>query len=220
MPGYQVKTETIALGGTDWHMRCLIDDQQFNDTHHAAADIGLPSAGWSHFGQVWPSSRVLALAMLTHPLAGLRVLEIGAGLALASLVMHRRGADVTVSDWHPLTEEFLKHNLALNDLGPLPYQAGNWESVAATDNPALGCFDLIVGSDLLYERQQPAQLAAFIHRHAAVGAQIVIVDPDRGNRAAFGRDMGMLGFVLTMQAANRQLEDGAAYKGRFLRFTR
>ena len=220
MPGYQVKTETIALGGTDWHIRCLIDDQQFNDTHHAAAVIGLPSAGWSHFGQVWPSSRVLALAMLTHPLAGLRVLEIGAGLALASLVMHRRGANVTVSDWHPLTEEFLKHNLGLNDLGPLPYQAGNWESEAATDNPALGCFDLIVGSDLLYERQQPAQLAAFIHRHAAVGAHIVIVDPDRGNRAAFGRNMEMLGFVLTMQAADRQLEDGTAYKGRFLSFKR
>ena len=47
MPGYQVKTETIALGGTDWHIRCLIDDQQFNDTHHAAANIGLPLAGWS-----------------------------------------------------------------------------------------------------------------------------------------------------------------------------
>ena len=220
MPGYQVKTETITLGGTDWHIRCLLDDQQYTDPRHAAADIGLPSAGWSHFGQVWPSSRVLALAMLTHPLAGLRVLEIGAGLALASLVMHRRGADVTVSDWHPLTEDFLRHNLVLNGLGPMPYQAGNWESVAATDNHALGLFDLIVGSDLLYERQQPAQLAAFIHRHAAVGAQIVIVDPDRGNRAAFGRDMGLLGFVLTMQAAERQLEDGTAYKGRFLRFER
>ena len=43
---------------------------------------------------------------------------------------------------------------------------------------------------------QPAQLAAFIHRHAAVGAQIVIVDPDRGNRAAFGRDMGLLGLTV------------------------
>jgi predicted nicotinamide N-methyase len=158
--------------------------------------------------------------MLTHPIAGLRVLEIGAGLALASLVMHRRGADVTVSDWHPLTEEFLRHNLALNGLGPLPYQAGNWESTAATDNPALGRFDLIVGSDLLYERQQPAQLAAFIFRHAAPAAVVIIVDPDRGNRPAFGRDMAALGFTLTMLSAARTLEDGVAYKGRFLTFTR
>jgi predicted nicotinamide N-methyase len=220
MPGYQVRTETLSLGGKDWHIRRLIDDQQYTDTQHHAADIGLPPAGWSHFGQVWPSSRVLALAMLTHPIAGLRVLEIGAGLALASLVMHRRGGDVTVSDWHPLTEEFLQYNLMLNGLGPIPYQAGNWESTAATDNPALGRFDLIVGSDLLYERQQPAQLAAFIFRHATPKAVVIIVDPDRGNRAAFGRDMAALGFTLSMQAADRQLENGESYKGRFLSFTR
>jgi predicted nicotinamide N-methyase len=220
MPGYQVRTETLSLGGEDWHIRRLIDDQQYTDTQHHAADIGLPPAGWSHFGQVWPSSRVLALAMLAHPIAGLRVLEIGAGLALASLVMHRRGGDVTVSDWHPLTEEFLQHNLMLNGLGPMPYQAGNWESTAATDNPALGRFDLIVGSDLLYERQQPAQLAAFIFRHATPKAVVIIVDPDRGNRVAFSRDMAALGFTLSMQAADRQLEDGESYKGRFLSFTR
>lgn len=220
MPGYQVRTETLRLGGDNWHIRRLIDDQQYTDTDHRAADMGLPPSGWSHFGQVWPSSRVLALAMLTYPLAGLRVLEIGAGLALASLVMHRRGADVTVSDWHPLTEEFLAHNLRLNDLGPLPYEAGNWESTAATDNPALGRFDLIVGSDLLYERQQPAQLAAFIFRHATPAAVVIIVDPDRGNRAAFGRDMAAIGFALHMAPADRTLEDGVAYKGRFLTFTR
>ena len=220
MPGYQVRTETISLGGDDWHIRRLVDNQQYSDSDNKAVNIGLPSAGWSHFGQVWPSSRVLALAMLTHPIAGLRVLEIGAGLALTSLVMHRRGADVTVSDWHPLTEEFLLHNLELNGLAALPYQAGNWESTAATDNPALGRFDLIVGSDLLYERQQPAQLAAFIFRHATPHAVVIIVDPDRGNRAAFGRDMASLGFTLAMHSAERQLEDGEAYKGRFLTFTR
>ncbi len=220
MPGYQVRTETLHLGGDDWHIRRLLDDQQYHDANHSAANMGLPPSGWSHFGQVWPSSRVLALDLLTYPLLGLRVLEIGAGLALSSLVMHRRGADVTVSDWHPLTEVFLGHNLALNGLGPLPYQAGNWESTAATDNPALGLFDLIVGSDLLYERQQPAQLAAFIFRHAAPAAVVIIVDPDRGNRSAFGRDMAALGFTLTMRAADRMLEDGVAYKGRFLHFAR
>lgn len=220
MPGYQVRTETLSLGGEDWHIRRLIDDQQYTDTQHHAADIGLPPAGWSHFGQVWPSSRVLALAMLTHPIEGLSVLEIGAGLALASLVMHRRGGNVTVSDWHPLTEAFLQHNLMLNGLGPMPYQAGNWESTAATDNPALGRFDLIVGSDLLYERQQPAQLAAFIFRHATPRAVVIIVDPDRGNRVAFSRDMAALGFKLSMQVADRQLENGESYKGRFLSFTR
>ena len=53
-----------------------------------------------------------------------------------------------------------------------------------------------------------------------MSAVVIIVDPDRGNRAAFGRDMAALGFTLSMAAADRTLEDGKAYKGRFLTFTR
>jgi predicted nicotinamide N-methyase len=216
MHGYQVKTETLTLGGQPWHIRSLMDSQQVASAGDGSADIGIPEAGWGHFGQVWPSARVLALAMQSHAIDGKRILEIGAGLALASLVMHRRGADVTVSDWHPLTEQFLQANLLLNGLGPLPYLSGNW----ATENPALGRFDLIVGSDLLYERQQPEQLAGFIGRHATPGAEVLIVDPDRGNRAAFGHAMARQGFTLTMCPALRWLEDATPYKGRFLHLQR
>jgi methylase of polypeptide subunit release factors len=53
-------------------------------------------------------------------------LELGCGLALASLVIHRRGGDVTASDCHPLTEAFLKENLRLNHLPPMKYRTGNW----------------------------------------------------------------------------------------------
>ena len=74
MPGYQVKTETVTLGGVDWHMRCLLDTQQYADPVNTSGALGIPPAGWSLFGQVWPSARVLALAMQTHALAGQRVL--------------------------------------------------------------------------------------------------------------------------------------------------
>jgi hypothetical protein len=47
-------------------------------------------------------------------LEGKRILEVGAGLALASLVVHRRGGDITASDYHPLIPDFLKENLRLN----------------------------------------------------------------------------------------------------------
>jgi predicted nicotinamide N-methyase len=216
MPGYQVKTETLLLGDTPWQIRSLMDTQQYADPQNTSGDMGIPPAGWSLFGQVWPSARVLALAMVSYPLHGQRVLEIGAGLALSSLVLHSRGADVTVSDWHPLAESFLLENLRLNGLGPMRYATGNW----ATANPWLGRFDLILGSDLLYERQHPAQLAGFIDRHAAAGCEVIVVDPDRSNRAAFGQEMAALGYGLTMRAADRQLEDGEAYKGRFLTFRR
>ena len=220
MPGYQVRHQTVTIGGRDYAIRSLLDNQQYADPQGEAEDTGMGASGWPLFGQVWPSARVLALAMDSHDIAGKRILEIGAGLALASLVIHRRGGDITVSDWHPLTADFLQQNLQANSLSPLPVHAGNWSVDDADGASGLGRFDLIIGSDVLYERQQPAQLARFIDQHAALGAEVLIVDPDRGNRSAFGREMALLGFGLTMASAERLLENGDAFKGRFLHLRR
>lgn len=220
MPGYEVRQQTVNIGGLDYDVRSLLDNQQYADPLGSAEDAGMGASGWPLFGQVWPSARVLALAMHSHAIEGKRILEIGAGLALASLVIHRRAGDVTVTDWHPLTETFLQENLLANGLGPLPYQAGNWALDDASGASGLGRFDLIIGSDVLYERQQPAQLARFIDQHATLHAEIIIVDPDRSNRSAFCREMAALGYRLTMRTADRFLEGGEAYKGRFLTFER
>jgi len=219
MPGYQVKHQTVTIGGLDYQIRSLLDNQQYADPEGAAEDTGMGASGWPLFGQVWPSAQVLALSMHSHDIVGKRILEIGAGLALASLVIHRRGGDITVTDWHPLTEDFLHQNLQSNGLGPLPYQAGNWALDDASGASGLGRFDLIIGSDVLYERQQPAQLARFIDQHASAEAEVIIVDPDRGNRSAFCREMAALGYGLTMAPADKTLESGETYKGRFLTFS-
>ena len=220
MPGYQVKHQTVTIAGWDYAICSLLDGQQYAPARETDPSNGMSESGWPLFGQVWPSARVLALAMDKHAIAGKRILEIGAGLALASLVIHRRAGDVTVTDWHPLTETFLQRNLQANHLGPLNYQAGNWEVDDADGASGLGRFDLIIGSDVLYERQQPAQLARFVHQHAAPGAHIIIVDPDRSNRSEFCKAMDALGYQLTMALAGRTLETGEAYKGRFLHFSR
>lgn len=215
MPGYQIKFETVTVGGFDYQIRSLLDLQQFADPQGEAEAAGLSSASWSLFGKIWPSARILAQAMHSHELLGKRILEIGAGLGLASLVVHRRQGDMTVSDWHPLSKPFLDANVLLNHLHPIKYQTGNW----AENNPELGQFDLIIGSDILYERQHPQQLATFIDCHAARDAQIMIVDPDRGNRVGFCRAMAALGYGFSSRKADATIENGEPYKGRFLTFS-
>ncbi|WP_204377077.1 class I SAM-dependent methyltransferase [Aquitalea pelogenes] len=101
-------------------------------------------------------------------------------------------------------------------MSPLQYHAGDWGG----SNPELGQFDLIIGSDVLYERQQPGQLAHFIDRHAAPGAEVIIVDPDRGNRAGFCREMAALGYGHDSQRAPQKMESGEAYKGCIVRLSR
>jgi len=216
VPGYRTKTEQIVVGGIDTTIQSLLDRQQFSDPHGEAERRGISSAAWPLFGLVWPSALVLAEHMEHVRLGPRQVLEIGCGLALASLVVHRRHGRVTASDCHPLAETFLRENLRLNALAPLRYRRGDW----AIANPSLGRFDLIVGSDVLYDRDQPAQLSAFIELHAHAAVEVIIVDPDRGNRPAFNRCMAALGFDRHERKVHALPRSGGAYKGRLLSYRR
>jgi predicted nicotinamide N-methyase len=227
MPGYLVKQERIAVTGVpDLLIRSLLDRQQFSDPTGEAERLGIGSAAWPIFGLPWPSGLQLAARLAARVLRpGERILEMGCGLALASLVGHRRGADITASDKHPLTAAFLAHNLRLNGLGPMAYRHGEWALPAAGALPVAsavrGRYGLLIGSDLLYERGSGALLAAFIGRHALPAAEVWIIDPDRGNRPAFKRAMLALGFALGEERLDQAAQPPElAYKGRLLSFTR
>lgn len=217
VPGYAVKFQQVAVaGGIGLEIRALLDRQQYADPLGEAAAAGISPACWPLFGQIWPSAQKLADLMQVWEIGTRRVLEIGCGLGLASLVIHRRLGDITASDCHPLTAAFLHANLQLNHLPELKYLTGNW----GRSNPALGAFDLIIGSDVLYERCHPAQLADFIQLHAAPQIEVLIVDPNRSNRSAFNRCMERLGFDLSETRLDAPLADGTAYRGRLLRYRR
>jgi hypothetical protein len=138
---------------------------------------------------------------------------------------------VTASDCHPLAERFLLENLRLNALRPMKYRHGHWHAPAARaiDEQALarcvvaGRYDLIIGSDLLYERDVDGNLARFIAVHASASAEVWIVDPDRGNRGGFHRHMLSLGFGREEQPCLPAPNPPAGlpvYKGRMLIYRR
>lgn len=231
MPAYQTKHESIAINGVDnLYIRSLLDRAQFSDPLGEAANLGISSAAWPLFGLLWPSGARLAALVALRPVGTERILEIGCGLALASLVSHRRGGDVTASDCHPMAALFLAENLRLNGLAALPYRHGHWHAAGAPHGPLPGAlapavveglFDLVMGSDVLYERDDGGALAGFIGRHTQPAAEVWIIDPDRGNRVAFTRQMARGGFALTEERLDTPATLTArAYKGRLLRFQR
>lgn len=193
MSGYQTQISDYAFGDQHFRIRALSDLQQYADPDASAAEAGISSAQWSLFGHVWPAGLVLADAMQIHEVAGKRVLELGCGLGLASLVLSRRGAQVVASDHHPLAEVFLAYNAALNDLAAVPYRRMDW----ATGSAGMGRFDLIIGSDVLYERGPALALAALLPSLARPACEIVISDPARGHAGVFARDLAAHGFVLS-----------------------
>ena len=183
-------TETVAVrvAGHEYRLRCLADRTQREDPM---------------FGELWPSGIALAEDMAAFPIEGKRILEVGCGLALPSLVLKHRGADITASDHHPEAEDFLKFNAKENGLPPVPFRLASWKDAD------LGRFDLIIGADLLYERDQPALLAGFLSRHAP--AEAIIADPGRRQLGEFNRLMAARGYA---HAGKR-----AAGKVRLLRYS-
>ncbi|RQO59726.1 SAM-dependent methyltransferase [Paucibacter sp. KBW04] len=227
MPGYLFKQESIAITGVEsLQIRSLLDRQQFADPLGEAEALGISSAFWPLFGLIWPSGLHLAEAMGQRLLReDESILEIGCGLGLASLVAHRRGALVTASDCHPLAAAFMLENLRLNELPPLRYCHGNWAPFDAQAIPSQrvprvqGRFDLIMGSDILYERDGEGALPQFIARHALPRSEVIIIDPNRGNRSAFSKRMALLGYRLE-ETVLKSAPEAEAYSGRLLRYWR
>ena len=149
MSRIRVSYQTIEFGETDIHVRTLRDRQQFADDEGIAAGLGISSAIWPYFGVIWDSGRVLAHIMYEYEAGGKRILEIGCGIGLASLVLNQRRMDITATDYNPEAGSFLEENVALNGGRPIPFVRIGWED---DEHGSLGRFDLIIGSDLLYER--------------------------------------------------------------------
>lgn len=214
--GYATRNLTLRIGGHDYHVRALSDRQQFADPQGDAQRAGISSAQWALFGQPWPSGCALAETMSTFAIDGKRILELGCGLGLSSLVLQRREADITASDHHPLAEAFLEHSAALNGLASVTYRDLPWNQPDET----LGRFDVIIASDVLYERGHAAQLAGMMHRHAHDDAEIVLADPGRGNSAAFTRAMQAQGYAVDERRQRFEDTDREPFRGRVIRYRR
>jgi SAM-dependent methyltransferase len=161
-------------------------------------------------------SKILARVMLQESLEGKRILEIGCGIGLPSIVVKQLGGDITASDYHPFARSFLLENTILNSLAPICFKTGNWN----TANPSLGKFDLIIGSDVLYEHQHIELISSFIDRHSSSQVDVIIVDPGRGSHRAFAREMERLGYVHSWIGLKDYTNRGIKPKGFILRFSR
>ena len=231
---YKTKLRTINIPGQEpLEIFTLLDKQQYYDPTGAAERLGICSAAWPLFGMLWPSGLQLAIKVTKEQIdPELRILEIGCGLGLASLTAHRLGGNVTASDRHPLAKHFLNKNLKNNNLPSINYRYGQWGhdkpvSLDDTGAPVLsGRYDLIMGSDLLYDPSSPEQVAHYINDHAQAQSEVWVMDPNRGYRNRFTREMSVYGFQLAEDKkihqpfVYNQNDTPEAYSGRFLRYQR
>ena len=132
-----------------------------------------------YWAELWPSGLALARVVRRRDLEGRRVLELGCGLGVASIVAALGGADVLATDWSPEALEVAAEN-ARRNRADLDTALVSW-----TDSERLiaaGPWDLILGADLLYERRNVDQLLDLLPR---LGADVLLAEPGRPPAARF-----------------------------------
>lgn len=216
MLNIRLRYQTIEFGKTDIHLCTLRNNQEFHDPHGIAKDLGISSATWPIFGIVWPSSLVLAHHLADYDIGSRRVLEVGCGTALSSLLLNKQNVDITATDYHPETERFLIRNSELNGDKPIPFERTDW----ADKDDSLGRFDLIIGSDLLYEDEHIELLAEFIREHSNQKCEVILVDPNRGRKNKLAKKLHEIGYKSSFSKIEHTAYLRADFKGHILTFTR
>lgn len=135
-----------------------------------------------YWAELWPSARALARFLIDRPpLPGSRIIELGAGLALPSLVLRRMGLDPLATDHNQDAMPFVALNAARNGVTDVRTTLLDWRD----PEPRLGRFDLILAADVLYEHRNIDMLATCLPRLMAPGGLFLLADPGRRHLPAF-----------------------------------
>jgi predicted nicotinamide N-methyase len=128
-----------------------------------------------YYATLWPSAHALAKTIweMRDRLPGQRVLELGCGLGLPAIVAAKLGAAVIASDFHPDAGGWCLANAAANGVA-LQFHPCDWQTP-----PAWEPFDLVLGSDLIYERRHIPALVACVDQLCAPHGLALLADPGR-----------------------------------------
>jgi predicted nicotinamide N-methyase len=153
----------------------LVRPADWEQLRHEEGGAGRPVPYWA---TPWPSGGVLAGALADDPPApGTRVIELGCGLALPSIVAARAGARVLATDGHSDAVAFAAHAMALNEVEG-EVAVADW----AHDGDALaerGPWDLVLGADVLYLKANVEAALALLPRLVAPDGEVLLADPRR-----------------------------------------
>ncbi len=149
-----LSSEVVRIAGVELDLlrpespEALIDEEAFAD------DEFLP-----YWAELWPAA--LALAEALPEVAGLRVVELGCGLGVPSLVAATKGAQVTATDWAADAIRLLRENAARNGL-TVRALVHDWRE------PFGERFDLAIAADVLYEQRNVEPLLEHLAELAPV----------------------------------------------------
>jgi len=139
--------------------------------HEEVADERIP-----YWAELWPSAVGLATHLVNNPslVNGKTILEIGGGLGLPGLVAASLGATVTETDYLVDAVGFAKKNAEINGIDHIRFEAIDWRKSEGYQR-----FDVLLASDVAYERSQFGHLEQAFAYLLKPGGLILLSEPNR-----------------------------------------
>jgi len=127
-----------------------------------------------YWAEIWPSSLALASFLCEEAqMQGVRVVELGAGVGVVSIVAAALGAAVLATDYSPEALRFIHCNALANAVG-VRVQRLDWRNVMQP-----GKFEMLLAADVLYERVNLLPIITAIDQLLEPGGSAYIADPRR-----------------------------------------
>jgi len=127
------------------------------------------------------AARVLAKMLEgKHGISGLRVVELGAGVGLIAQCLVILGSEVWCTDQPPvldLLKENIQKNLSVEELSRthvMPLYWGDEADIATLDHETFPEIDLLIGSDLIFARENNADLFRTIKSLCRPGKRVIM----------------------------------------------
>ena len=173
---FRVVNTNVEVGGRNLSLLHPASAEELIDERDFERDERLP-----YWAELWPSARILASQVMAMKGTGRRLIELGCGAGMVSTSAVVAGFAVTATDYYEDATRFARLNAWRNADVEIAARMVDWR--AMPDD--LGTFDVVLASDVLYERPYGALVAGAIGRVLAPRGIAIVADPGRVGREPF-----------------------------------
>lgn len=173
---FRVVQTHVEIGGRDLSLLHPASAEELIDERDFERDERLP-----YWAELWPSARILAEQVVGMDGRGRRLIELGCGAGLVSTCAAFAGFDVTATDYYEDATRFARVNAWRNASVDIAGRMIDWRAMPAE----LGGYEVVLASDVLYERPYGLLVADAITRVLAPNGVAIVADPGRVGREPF-----------------------------------
>ena len=194
---YETESTDVVVNGRKFRILLPKYLDRFIDPDEVLHDFPL----WA---KIWQASWVLCGVLAEMPPdPRKRLLEIGAGIGLVSIVAATFGHRITMTEYNPDALNFARANAHLNQCPRLPILKLDWH-----DPRIKGQFDTIVASEITYKPEDLRPLIQFFKSYLQPGGQIILASEMRNTGKDF-YDLLKTDFDISVEKKSLRSDAGA-----------